>query len=433
MLRDIFGAVFCLFDKKRCDDNCSVSVVIPALNGRKDLSILLPAIKKQSGIKEIEIIIVDSGSKDGTIQAAKKNGARVIRIPKKEFSHDHARNLGTSKARHEYLLFLTQDVLIPTKDWLLKMLKGMEKYHASAASCIETPRKDADMFSRISVWNHNRFMELGNKDRVLSLPGKKDYESLRMNSQLSDVACLIRKDIFDKFQFRTGFAEDVDLGLRLIKGGYRLALLSSAQVIHSHNRSPLQHLKRAYTDTIFMKRIFANFYTPDISPKDAINDIVLSYILVQDLTAYITNRKIVPCSPNKLLDETLKRLRYLRARPFLSAEQDGNILAIDELSAFLVQLKRIAGKASRSSRKRLTFSLIIYLNGITRKYIKKHVRHLNEGMLMDYINNIWRGYAFKAGQYLAYAYIAHKNNKIIKKIHKLIFDQRLKKADLKVL
>ena len=59
----------------------------------------------------------------------------------------------------------------------------------------------------------------------------------------------MRRDIFKKFMFTDlKYAEDLDLGLRLIKNGYKIGFLSSVGAIHSHNRNLLYNFKRSYID-----------------------------------------------------------------------------------------------------------------------------------------------------------------------------------------
>jgi len=60
---------------------------------------------------------------------------------------------------------------------------------------------------------------------------------------------MVRRDVFQKYLFRKDFAEDLDLGLRLLEGKYKLAFLYSEGVVHSHNRSSDYFLKRYYVDS----------------------------------------------------------------------------------------------------------------------------------------------------------------------------------------
>ena len=63
-----------------------VSVIIPTKNAGEDFEFTLEKIRNQKGVREIEIIVVDSGSTDNTLEIAKKYGARIFRIKPEEFS-----------------------------------------------------------------------------------------------------------------------------------------------------------------------------------------------------------------------------------------------------------------------------------------------------------------------------------------------------------
>ncbi len=110
-------------------------------------------------------------------------------------------------------------------------------------SCAEFPWESADLFYRAITWNHYRFLEVDREDRIMRYAGSEDHVTLRKNGQLSDLACLISKDVFTKYNYRTDYGEDLDLGLRLIKDGYEIAFLGSTRIIHSHNRPAYYYLK----------------------------------------------------------------------------------------------------------------------------------------------------------------------------------------------
>lgn len=236
----------------------TVSVVIPTLNPGGELPVLLSALKSQEGIESIELIIVDSGSKDQTVTLSQEYGAKVIEIAPEEFSHSKTRNLGAEHANGSYLLFMTQDALPGSRHWLYEMISAARKYEAVAVSCAETPRSDVDLFSLVNSWHHNHFLELHEGDRVSIYPPPADYEGYRKHCQLNNVACLIERQVFEKYMFRNDYAEDLDLGMRLANDGHKLALLSSTRVIHSHNRSAYYHLRRAYVDTYYLARSFSS-------------------------------------------------------------------------------------------------------------------------------------------------------------------------------
>lgn len=261
-----------------------VSVVIPTYNGAHELPYLLEQLHRQSGIADLEIVVVDSGSSDGTDTMAEADGCRVIRIPQSEFSHSHARMLGATAATGEYLLFMTQDALPDREDWVLRMLQPCLVSGAAAVSCYETPKPDADLLSHITVWNWKNIMS-GGSDRLTALPADTSYDSLRRCAQLSDNACAVKRSVFMELGGHRGaYAEDLDLGIRLLQTGHKLGLLASVSVVHSHNRPALYNFKRAIVDGVNIAGLFSDFRLDALTTREAMNRI---------FTAAVANRAFV--------------------------------------------------------------------------------------------------------------------------------------------
>ncbi|WP_267459240.1 glycosyltransferase [Caproicibacter fermentans] len=280
-----------------------VSVVIPTYNAGEDLLPLITALRAQTGIDGLEILLVDSGSRDGTPELAERLGAKVIRIPHAEFSHSHARNLGAERAKGEYLLFMTQDAAPGGPDWVYDMLRPILRENVTAVSCRELPRPNCDLLGRITGWLHAQFMGILNGDRILSLPEQQNFDSLRKNGQLDDVACLIRRSVFLQFSYRGDYAEDLDLGIRLIRAGYRLALLSSTHVVHSHTRPAIYHLKRAVVDILSLKRILPDYPITRVTEAQARNRILTAYCMTVQYVKYFLST----CEEQETLTEFCKR------------------------------------------------------------------------------------------------------------------------------
>ena len=123
-----------------------ISIVIATLNNSKGLSETLTSISKQS-YRNIEVIVIDGGSKDGTISLLKKNDKIVdfwISEPDKGISD--AFNKGVKKATGDYLYFLGAGDYFWDKDVLVKVMQGVD------------PKKDILVCGRI-----NRIPEKGNK------------------------------------------------------------------------------------------------------------------------------------------------------------------------------------------------------------------------------------------------------------------------------
>ena len=240
----------------------------------------------QKGIREIEIIVIDSGSSMRRSILPRNLDPGFTKSIRKNFNHGTTRNFGAEKARGNYICFLVQDA-IPIGDfWLYSMVKVLESDPLiAAATCKQIPRSDADLFACFGLWQHYFYTLDAGSDRICHT--NADFETLpgeekRRLAGLDDVSCLIRKDIFEKFRFRKiQSSEDLDLGKRFIREGYRNAFLFSVGVIHSHNRDPGYFLRRSYVDTKTVADIIG-YQTQEISKDCTLTEILgFCYYLIQ--------------------------------------------------------------------------------------------------------------------------------------------------------
>jgi hypothetical protein len=150
--------------------------------------------------------------------------------------------------------------------WLYSLARALtqprsEAERVAALSCSEFPRRDSELIYNAGIDTHYRFLGCRDADRVGALTAE-DHMSLRTQGQLSDVACLIPAATFRDYRYQGDYAEDLILGVRMIRDGHRIALLSSVQVIHSHNRPAAYHLKRTFVDVLFLTDAFIDFSLP---------------------------------------------------------------------------------------------------------------------------------------------------------------------------
>ncbi len=234
----------------------NVSIIIPTYNAGADFIKILDMLQQQLGVEKIEIIIVDSGSNDGTIDLCREKGISPILISKEDFSHSYARNLGAKSANGDILLFMTQDALPSNNRWIEHMITPILQDNVAAVTCKEKCPDNTDLFYCISSNIHNNFMGIDKKDKEGNMENCVDDITLRQNAGLNDIACAIRKSVFDEFLYRYNYAEDLDLGIRLLKKGYKLKFLSSEFVYHGHNRPTTYYLKRSIVETSALDKIF---------------------------------------------------------------------------------------------------------------------------------------------------------------------------------
>ena len=79
---------------------------------------------RQTLIAQSEIIVIDSGSTDRSLEIVRRYPVRLIEIPASEFNHGSTRNLGVRAAKGEYVVMTVQDALPGSDDWLELFLAG---------------------------------------------------------------------------------------------------------------------------------------------------------------------------------------------------------------------------------------------------------------------------------------------------------------------
>src|SRR5262245_30440919 len=104
----------------------SVSIVIPTFNGGAAFERLLGALAAQQFSADVEVIVIDSSSTDGTVAAARRSGARVTSISQAEFHHARTRNHAIALARHELVLCTVQDALPFDEQWLATCVAALD-------------------------------------------------------------------------------------------------------------------------------------------------------------------------------------------------------------------------------------------------------------------------------------------------------------------
>lgn len=235
--------------------SATVSVVIPAYNGGQQLDELLSQLEQQTGIDKLEIIVVDSGSKDDTVQRCRKHQIKLIEIPNSEFSHSGARNMGADAATGDILLFMTQDARPTSAQWLSRLIEPLLKGEAVAVTPREKCPEGTDLYYRVASYMHSRFTHTNKCDQLNMGMGDGDANHFRTMGSLSDVSNAIVRKVFMRFRYRLNFAEDLDMGLRLLRAGYAVKLLNAEEVIHGHNRDAGYYLKRSLVDNTVVSHL----------------------------------------------------------------------------------------------------------------------------------------------------------------------------------
>jgi GT2 family glycosyltransferase len=225
----------------------SLSVVIPTKNRAEALARTLDALEAQrAGDAELEAIVVDNGSSDGTVEQVRRRAGRTLPIrllEQPDGGPAAARNAGAAAATGEILLFLGDDTE-PADTGVLRAHFDLHAARPEAAYGVLgritwTPRKPATPFMR---WLENGGPQFHYAELA---PGPVDSASYFYSSHAS-----VKRSIFEQVggfdvRFPTAAVEDTELGVRLADAGFELDYHPELLVLHDHPTTPAQSLHRS--------------------------------------------------------------------------------------------------------------------------------------------------------------------------------------------
>jgi len=210
-----------------------VSVVIPNWNGKKFLAGCLDSLKTQT-YERHEVIMIDNGSVDGSVEFIETNYPRVRLIRyAKNTGFSVAVNRGIEAAEGEFIALLNNDTVVDPR-WLEEMMAGIKRH----------PELGSVACKMLAYDDHSLLDGAGDGYRRGGLPGRighreKDigqFDSERFVFGACGGAALYRKELFDRIglfdQDYFAYLEDVDLGLRAQSAGYKCLYLPKAIVYH---------------------------------------------------------------------------------------------------------------------------------------------------------------------------------------------------------
>jgi rhamnosyltransferase len=244
------------------------SIVIPTFNAGPGFRELLGRLVAQEAAFGYEILIVDSGSTDGTIELARRHGASVYRMSQEEFDHGEARNLGISHAEGEYVAFIVQDALPVDDGWLAAMVENLDRDGTVAGVYgRQIPRPDSSPLTRALMAN---WPTSGPERREQFAGGPGVYREMtpatrRSLATFDNVSSCVRRSVWESIPFeRTDFGEDLRWGKTVVEAGYKLVYEPRSAVLHSHERGALYDLRRHYADGLVLQDLFGLVPTPNM-------------------------------------------------------------------------------------------------------------------------------------------------------------------------
>jgi len=349
----------------------TVSIVIPTYNAGDAFETLLQKITRQKKVRSIEIVVVDSGSADRTVEYCEKYGVNLMQIPNKEFSHSYARNLGAKNARGEILILMTQDASPLDEYWVYEMIKPIITGEAVAVSCQEYSGKDIDLYYRCASESHAKFQGVFYEDKLNVFDSKDDSITLRKKASLNDVASAIRTDVFSRYLYRFGYAEDLDMGIRLLKDGYAIKLIKATRVVHGHNRAAGYYMKRGLVEFIAMEKIMEDSKQPIEQDFSIARKIVYGSKMISYLDNLNRAELKEECKTEMFFSLIGNNIQKMYAQDSIVIEQTEPLFSQDLLLRWCVDKVAPWAQMSVPNEQELVQHVMHYLEHILRPFVEK--------------------------------------------------------------
>jgi glycosyltransferase involved in cell wall biosynthesis len=218
------------------------SVIIRTYNEEKYLDQLLTAVKSQAcELVDLEVVIVDSGSIDRTLEIAKKHECRITHIKKSDFTFGRSLNYGCEFANGDFLVFVSGHCIPVDSHWLDELCR---------------PLIDRDVvysYGRQQGKDTTKYSEYRHFEKWFPVYSKLPQEGFFCNNANAAVT----REAWKKFKFNedlTGL-EDMHLAKLLVETGEKVGYVSSASVYHIHDETWRQVRIRYEREAFALQRI----------------------------------------------------------------------------------------------------------------------------------------------------------------------------------
>jgi rhamnosyltransferase len=217
-----------------------LSVIIRCFNEERAIGRLLDGIAHQS-IRDPEVILVDSGSTDGTLEIARRYPVRILSVPPEEFSFGRSLNVGCRASAGDVVVIASAHTYPIYDDWLAQMV---EPFADPRVGLVYGRQRGADTtkYSErqiFAAW----FSPASNPDQ--------------RHPFCNNANAAIRRALWVQVPYDeelTGL-EDLDWATRIFSLGHRIVYAAGAEVVHVHNETWRQVFTRYRREAIALRRI----------------------------------------------------------------------------------------------------------------------------------------------------------------------------------
>ena len=241
------------------------ALVVPTFNpGREAWAQWVQALQSQN-CKPMQVVVVDSGSTDGSLELSQQAGFTVLHTKAQDFNHGATRQwaleqgflnpqpnpangaIPSASSPPDFIVFLTQDAMLANPNALEELLQAFQDPQIAAAYGRQLPKPEAHWLEA-----HTRSFNYPDASRTVQLQDK---------ASLGIKACFLSNSFaayrLQALMAQGGFPAHLPLGedtftaAKLLLSGQSLRYQANAAVYHSHNYNGLQDFQRMFDTGVF--------------------------------------------------------------------------------------------------------------------------------------------------------------------------------------
>ena len=219
----------------------TLSIIIRAYNESAHIGRLLEGIAQQT-VTDVEIILVDSGSTDGTPEIAREHGARIVSIRPEEFTFGRSLNRGIEVASGEIIVIASAHVYPVYPDWLERLAAAFDDPDVAAA------------YGRQRGMETTRYSE----HQVFARWYPDESNPRQSHPFCNNANAAIRRSLWEGHPYDetlTGL-EDLAWAKWAVEKGHVIAYVAEAEIVHVHDERPRQVYNRYRREAMAFKQIY---------------------------------------------------------------------------------------------------------------------------------------------------------------------------------
>lgn len=216
-------------------------IIVPLYNGGFRWEQCAKALHKYAP-DDVHVLVMDSGSTDGSLDIAKKYGFHVEHVATGTFNHGLTRYVSLQYVPDpELAIYLTHDAIIRNEDSIPNLLAAFKDKDVGMAYGRQLPHKDAGPIARHArLFNYPAVSTIKDASSVARMGIKAAFAS--------DSFCAYRVSMLKEiggFPETIG-SEDMLAGVRMLNRGYKIAYVAESCVYHSHNYTLKEEFSRYF-------------------------------------------------------------------------------------------------------------------------------------------------------------------------------------------